>query len=130
MRKINIKAKIRRNKFDEFAGKYYRDENSEIVKYLAGLGKKALLGIQKEDGIYTIVGESSIYYLTSTGVEGEISQKDFLKLLHQNAWALGKKGDFEFLKVNEQDQVWLKDASTMSAMWNTILLLDANQEEV
>jgi len=93
------------------------------------LENKALLGIQKEDGTYTIVGESSIYYLTPTGTESEISQKDFLKLLHQNAWALGKKGDFEFLKVNEQDLVWLKDASTMNAMWNTILLLHDNQDE-
>jgi len=36
-----------------------------------------------------------------------------LKLLQQNTWVLGKKGDFEFL----------------SAMWNTILLLDAAMDD-
>lgn len=124
MVKVNIKARIRRNKFDVLAENSYRDENSEIVKYLNSVNKKALVGIQREDGIYTIVGEEFIYYLTALGKEGEIRHKDLLEILTKNARSLGKMGHFEFVNINEQDAVWLKNIETMNAMWNTIMLLD------
>lgn len=120
---VNIKARIRRNKLDKLAGNCYRDENSAIVKYLIEDSKKAILGIQREDGIYTILGENSIYYMASSGAEGEVSHSYFLEILSQNALSQGKAGDFAFVMVNSNDSVWLKDAGTMNAIWNTILLL-------
>lgn len=128
MTRVNIKARIKRNMLDQFAGTHYRDENSGIVKFLNGQNKKALVGIQREDGIYTIIGENSVYYLTTFNVEGEILLKDFIELLTKNAMSQGKKGHFEFINVNEQDAVWLKDISTMNALWNTMLLLYNSQE--
>ena len=128
MKNVNIKARIRRNKFDELAGEYYQDENSEIVKYLNNRNKKALLGIKRPDGVYTIIGETSVYYVTELGKEGEISHSDFLKILRENAMAKGKKGQFDFVQVNQQDYVWLLNGGAMNAMWNTIMLLDNNNK--
>jgi hypothetical protein len=123
MKKININARIRRNKLDLLAGESYRDENSEIVKYLNRVNKKALLGIQRTDGIYTIIGEEYTYYSTDLGVEDSIKHVHFLAILSTNAMRIGKAGNFEFIKVNERDSIWLKNAETMNALWNTILLL-------
>ncbi|AYZ37477.1 hypothetical protein EGY07_19010 [Chryseobacterium indologenes] len=48
MKSINIKARIKRNKLDIVAGKNYRNEESEIVKYLRKTNKDAILGIENE----------------------------------------------------------------------------------
>lgn len=122
--KVNIKARIKRNLFNVVAGSAFRDQNDEIIKQLNSMNKKALVGIQREDGTYTIVGEESIHYLTPLGVTGEIPLADFLVILHENGMRLGKTGDFEYININDQDKVWLKDPQTMNAMWNTMLLLD------
>ncbi|GAA3940948.1 hypothetical protein GO495_09500 [Chitinophaga oryziterrae] len=124
MAEVNIKARIEQNGFDIYAEDAFRDENAEIIKYLNSIGKKALVGIQREDGIYTIVGEEYVYYLTLSGTTGEMSLDAFRKILKADAMSLGKKGDFQFLKINEQDTVWLKSVETMNAMWNTIMYLD------
>lgn len=126
MKNINIKARIKRNRLDELAGEFYRDETSFIVKELNDKNRKALLGIQSDDGKYTILGEESVYYRTSSGFEGEIPYAMFLKILTENAWSLGKTGDFEVVKISEKDSIWVLNAATMTAMWNTILLLDGN----
>lgn len=128
MKNINIKARIKRNQFDVLAGEFYQDENTQIIKELNLQGKKALLGIQREDKIYTVIGESSVYYSTNLGVEGEISHEEFLKFLQKNAINLGKKGIFEFVSINEQDVIWVLNGPTMNAMWNTILLLHNNKK--
>lgn len=130
MEKVNISARIKRNKLDELAGIYYKEDNSIIVEYLNSKNKKALLGIQREDGIYTIVGEEFIYYSTDSGDEGEISHGEFLEILKNNALDIGKKRTFQFVKVNEKDAVWILDGPTMNAMWNTILLFYNNKEEL
>ena len=128
MKNVNIKARIRRNKFDKLAGECYQDENSEIVKYLNSINKKAFLGIKRGDGVYTIIGEDRIYYLTDAGTQGEILHGDFLDILKKNALSLGKTGQFDFVKVNERDSVWLLNAENMNAMWNVVMLLyDSNQ---
>lgn len=124
MGKVNIKARIRRNKFDELAGEYYQDENSELVKKLNGLNKKALVGIKRPDGIYTIIGENCVYYLTESGKEGEISHNDILIILRENALSKGKKGEFDFVQVSPQDYVWFLNGGVMNTMWNLIMLID------
>ncbi|WP_185226183.1 hypothetical protein [Chryseobacterium indologenes] len=73
MKPINIKARIKRNKLDIVAGKNYRNEESEIVKYLRKTNKDAILGIENENGLYTILGEEKVYYRNKNGVEGDIS---------------------------------------------------------
>lgn len=120
----NIKARVKHNMFDVLAGSNFRDETSEIITHLNSIGQKALLGMEREDGIYTIMGEDHIYYLTPERIAGQIPHKDFLKILHKNAMSLGKKAQFDYVPVNEKDVVWVKDAYTMNAMWNTIMMLD------
>lgn len=123
MKETIIKARIKRNLFMELAGSDFRDGDADIIKYLNSVNKQSIIGIQRKDGIYTVIGERCIYYLTPLGVEGEISFEAFLDILRQNGLSLGKGGKFEFVNVNERDAVWLKDGPTMSAMWNTLLLL-------
>ena len=123
MGRVNLKTRIRRNQLDVLAGENYRDENSEIVSYLNISNNEALLGIQREDGIYTIFAKENIYYSTVSGVEGNIPHKAFLDILKRNALNLGKTGRFEFVKVNETGSIWVFNGKTMNALWNTILLL-------
>lgn len=123
-----IEARIKRNQFKELAGEYYRDNNSEIVQKLNNNGKSAYVGIERDGKTYTIIGEKSVYYLTETGVDGEILISDFLKILKENAWTIGKAGNFEFIKINDQDSIWVSNGEIMNAMWNTLLLLDDKVE--
>jgi len=125
---VNIKARIKRTKFDTLAGSNFRDETSELIKYLNSVGKKSLLGIQREDGIYTVIGHENIYYSTLDGTEGQISHSDFLQILKANALDWGKSGKFEFVKLNDRDAFWLKDAQIMNTMWNTVMLIDESRE--
>ncbi|PSL30042.1 metallophosphoesterase [Chitinophaga ginsengisoli] len=121
---VNYKARIKRKRLDEYAGEAFRDENAAIVKHLNNAGKKALFGIQQADGMYTIVGEDTVYYLSPSGKFGEIPLGDFLKLLKDHAYRLGRTGVFDFLPIDDSEQVWLKDARTMSVMWGIMSLLD------
>ena len=57
-----LKAKIKQNKLDVYAGKYFVNENSKIIKILNDLDKKVLIGIQKNELTYTILGEDKVYF--------------------------------------------------------------------
>lgn len=123
MKNINIAARIKRNMLDQLSGKYYRDKNSDIIRHLNSDKRNAIVGIQQEDGIYTIIGDEKIYYKTLSGAEGEILIGDFLKILNETTLRLGKKVEYEFIKVNEWESVWVMNTQTMLALWNTMLLL-------
>ncbi|MFD1604176.1 hypothetical protein ACFSJW_08275 [Flavobacterium artemisiae] len=120
-----LKSKIKRNNLGEYAGDYFRDDTSQIVSFLNKEGKSALFGIQREDGIYTIIGEKSVYYSTVSGKTGEISLSEFSEILHHNVMQKGKGGDFEFLQINDQrDLLWLYNQKAMNALWNIILWIN------
>lgn len=123
MKNINIKARIKRNMLDQLSGNYYRDKNSDIIRHLNSNKRNAIVGIQQEDGIYTIIGDEKIYYKTLLGAEGEILIGDFLKILNETTLRLGKKVEYEFIKINERESVWVMNTQTMLALWNTMLLL-------
>jgi hypothetical protein len=126
MEKSSIQARIKRNKFDELAGEFYRDDSSDIIKEMINEGKKVFCGIQNNNGVYTIIGERSVYYTTITGSKGEIPHSAFIKILRENALSLGKKGKFEFVDINEHDSIWVYNPETMNAMWNLLLLFESN----
>lgn len=123
MEKLNIKARIKRNNLDKLTDKYYQDEDSDFIKYLNSINKKALVGILRDDGLYTVIGCECIYYSTITGVNAEIPHSLFLEILKDNALNQGKNGQFEFIHINEQDSIWLMNAQTMNAIWNTVLFV-------
>lgn len=60
MNKINIKARIKRNRLDILAGDNFRSENSEMVNQLKNKGKDAILGIATNDEVYTIIGKDKV----------------------------------------------------------------------
>ncbi|MBE8725829.1 hypothetical protein [Flavobacterium hungaricum] len=124
--KINIlKSKIKRSNLKEYSGDYFRDDSSQIVVFLNKEGKSALFGIQKEEGIYTIVGKKSVYYSTIFSNPKEIPLSSFSEILHQNALKRGKGVEFEFLQLNDnEDSVWLHNQETMNALWNIILWIN------
>lgn len=111
---------------DQLSGNYYRDENSDIIQHLNSNRKNALVGIQREDGVYTIIGVEKIYYMTLSGIEGEIFIGDFLAILNQITLRLGKTAEYEFIKINELESVWVMNSQTLNALWNTMLLLYNN----
>jgi hypothetical protein len=123
MKKVKLKARIRRNMLDKLAGTCYLDEDSGLVNQLNSRNRSALVGIQREDGVYTVIGESSIYYSTTSGVEGEIAIGGFLAILRKNALSLGKTAPHEFVALNEREAIWVMNIQVMNALWNTLLLL-------
>lgn len=127
MKNVNLKARIRRNRLDKLSGNYYLDENSGLVNQLKNLKKSALVGIQREDGVYTVIGEERVYYLTPSGVEGEIATEDFLVILQRNGFSLGKKAPHEFVEIDKREFIWVMNGEVMCALWNTMLLLHGAQ---
>ena len=120
-----LKAKIKRNNIEVYAKHYFRDYDSLIIKDLNQQGKQALFGIQREDNIYTIIGENFIYYSTVSGVIRQITLQLFSKILQKKAIEIGKEGNFEFINVAEkEDLIWLHNKETMSAIWNIIIWLE------
>lgn len=124
MKKSIFNARIKRNDLITEAGIYFRDEDSELIRHLNSIGKKALVGIEREDGIYTILGEQYVYYKTEKGETGEIFIKNFNDILGKNARSKGKRGDFEYVQINDNQTVWLLNIFVMNALWNTILFLE------
>lgn len=120
-----LKSKIKRNNLEKYAGTYFRDDTSQIINSLNAEGKCALFGIQREDGIYTIIGEKYVYYSTVLDTIGEIPLNEFSEILHINALKKGKEGSFEFIPINDKERsVWLYNKSTMNAIWNIILWIN------
>ncbi len=126
--KLNIlKARIKRNMLIESAGVHFRDEKSPIVTALNEEGKKALVGIQKANEIYTILGEQFVYFSTDADTNGQMPIEIFSHELHLNGLIKGKGGKFEFIKTSNQKVIWLQDTDTMFALWNTVLWLEKIQ---
>jgi len=123
MKRINLKARIKRNMLDTLSGENYRDENSNIIQYLNNFGADILVGIEPEDGIYTLIGTDTIYYMTALMVQEKISIKDFLYILQETAMTNGKMATYEFIKINKNASVWVMNAQVMNALWNTMLIL-------
>ena len=109
---------------DKLSGNYYVAEHSPIITQLNAVNKHALVGIQRADGIYTVIGPDNVYYSTPSGTEGEIIIRDLLNILRENAWRLGKTANYEFVAINETDVIWVMNPHVMFALWNTLLLLD------
>lgn len=120
-----LKAKIRRNNLQDFAGKFFKDDTSQIIKKLNSGGKEALFGIERQDGIYTIIGKSAVYYSTIDGFEKEMPLRIFSNILSNNAMEKGKNADFEYIKIDQNDSfIWVNNRSTMESIWNVVIWLE------
>lgn len=119
-----IRARIKRNKFDFCAGEFYKDNDSDFITELKQKGFPALVGIKRNDGIYTVLGNDFIYYRSSSGIEGQIQHGDFLKNLRDITLKNGKSANYEFIEIKEDCSIWVLNIYTMNAMWNTLLLLN------
>lgn len=124
MKRINLKARIKRNMLDTLSAENYRDEHSEIIQYLNNLGADILVGIERKDGIYTLIGTETIYYMTPSMVQEKLPIKDFLCILQATAMTNGKMAIYEFIKINKNASIWVMNTQVMNALWNTMLLLE------
>lgn len=132
-----LEAKIKRNNLVKHAGKFYIDRNSELIKKINAQGNNALFGIQNvKKGVYTVVGEQYVYYLTSKGISGKILLKEFIGELHENGCRIGTgylkfKFFYKNIVLKNNDKVWLHNSDTMFSLWNTIIWLEglSNQHD-
>lgn len=135
MNKIELKNRTKKYSLIENAGKYYVDETSEIVKKLNSEGKNVLVGIQnKKKGVYTILGERFVYYLTSSGKTGQVLNGKFSDELHENGCRIGKgylkfKLLYKNIVLSNKDKVWLYNAKTMFSLWSTIIWLEEEERK-
>lgn len=129
--KINIlKARIKRNNLETHAKDCFINENSEIIKALKSEGKKALIGIKKDNNIYTVLGEEFVYYSALSKIKGQIPLSVFSNLLHEKAINKGKIfARYRYLKIQNGEKIWLNNKSTMLSLWNTVLYLISSQEK-
>ncbi|WP_298900677.1 hypothetical protein [uncultured Psychroserpens sp.] len=120
-----LKKRIKINNLEKHAGSYFVDESSKIINILKDEGKKVLLGIQKNDNVYTILGEEYVFYSTLNGNKGKFTLSEFSDILHDNALEKGKIfARYKCVKINGNEKIWLKNKSTMKSLWNTILWLE------
>ena len=120
---MNLEIRLKKNKLVDLAGSSFVDQDSDLIKSLRREGKNALLGIKRSDGIYTVLGENSIYYKSISHNEGEIDYNKALNIFQENALRVGKRGDFNIIKLDDTNSIWVSNGPTMSALWNTILYI-------
>lgn len=118
-----LKERIRRNKLEILASDYYVEGDVEVINKLRKEGKKALVGIMNNNGIYTIIGKEFVYYYSTADCNGEISHQLFLEILRENAMKFGKSEDYEFIELKEHCNIWVLNIRTMNAIWNTVQFL-------
>lgn len=117
-----LKARLERNGLKKYADKHFTDETSPVVNKLKQEGKDAVIGIQRKDGAYTVLGEKFIYYSTPLGEKGQLPLSVFSNELHENGMSKGKLfARYKYLKLKNGHRVWLKNKLTMCALWNTLL---------
>lgn len=118
-----VEARAKRSKLIELAGRDYRDSSSEIVAKLNRENQRAFLGIQHDNGPYTIIGSDRLFLSTPAGMEFSVSHSEFLNAMQSTGMDRGKGGEFEYVPVGEGHSVWVKDGPTMCALWNIVLAL-------
>ena len=116
-----IEARAKRNGLAELAGKSYRDSSSEIVASLNCEEEPVYLGIQDDDGTYTIIGRVHVFLSTRAGKKLAIPHSQFIGALQAAGMDRGKGGQFEYIALDEKNSVWVKDGATMSALWSIVL---------
>ncbi|MCT4644996.1 MAG: hypothetical protein N4A74_08425 [Carboxylicivirga sp.] len=119
---------LKRHFLKKNAGKYYVDENSDIVKKMRLNGKSAILGIRNKKGHYTIIGEKQVYYSTSENKHSQISLEDFERQIHEYVLKVGKGFIqsifyYKMIMLNNDDKVWLYNSKTMFSLWSIIISL-------
>jgi len=124
MKSNYLDRRIKLNNLEKHAGNHFVDESSKIINILRNEGKKALLGIQKNDEIYTVLGEKYVFYSTFNGSKGKVILSEFSDILHDNALKKGKiLASYKYVTI-DNNKIWLKNKSTMKSLWNTILWLE------
>lgn len=122
-----LEARIRRSSLDTLAEDMYRDFSSKLIQDLRKEGKAALFGIEKENETYTVIGENSVYYITDSKIEKEISFEKFQDLFKSNLLQQEKSFEIENIYDEREDNIWVKNVKVLCAFSNIILLLSKNK---
>lgn len=121
--RINIlKGRIARSRLEEYAGGDYEGLQGELVQQLQKQGKKVLVGIQNEEGMYTLLGEDGLYYCDSNGEEGKLDYSTLLEAFRRFRFNGFVRGH-EWMPIQTTDTlpettIWLKDGYVLNALWN------------
>lgn len=119
-----LKRRIEKSKLKILSQDSFMDFHSQLIRELNGSGHIAYVGIQSNEGMSTIIGAQELYYAEKSGELKEIKNSDFLNVLKKNGMELGKKGQFEFIHLDNGSSVWVMNGSVMSAIWSIILFLE------
>ena len=122
MRMNMLKGRIARSKLEEKAAGDYEGLEGELVQQLQKQGKKVLVGIQHEEGAYTLLGEDGLYYCTIDGEEGVMDYTtlfEAFRVFRFNSFARG----YEWMPIpsaegTKEKTIWLKDGYVLTALWN------------
>lgn len=104
-----LKARVERSCLVESAGKYYGDMDSQIIQNLNNEGRNAFVGLERDDGIYTVLGEKLVYFSTKSGDTDTISITSCLNTLHNYGLNEGKGilKRYKFIPINDKQQIWI-----------------------
>jgi len=119
-----IERRAERNGFIKNAGINYLDRSSSLIKDLNNRNKITYLGIQHEDGVYTVLSLEALLFSTKKGTTHEINYSDFRELARYNFIEKGKTKNTSFLKIDEETKIWVKNSEMLIAILNLIILID------
>lgn len=118
-----VLVRAKRNNIQSLAGASYCGPESFLVRQLSAKGIGAILGIQNDIGLYTVICFEGLAVKNLVGDEVLIAFDEILPRLQENGMLVGKGGNFEFVDFGNNGRVWMKDGPTMCAIWNLALLL-------
>ena len=113
-----IQLRAKRCGFLELVGSQYRDLSSKLIKSLNNGDSDAILGMESTKGPYTVIGPENLYVRNKDLVERVIDIDDAISVFRENAWKIGKGGDFEYIEFDGNGLVWTQDGPTMCAIWH------------
>jgi hypothetical protein len=116
-------ARAERNNLAKLAGSAFRDPNADIIAELKARNFDAVLGLENEQGQFTVLAMEGIIVKNAVGAEHVIPFNDAILPLQKNAMAMGKGGSFEYVQFGEFGEVWMKDGPTMCAIWNIAMMM-------
>ena len=119
-----IRARIRRNGFEEAAGEFFLDaDNAKKLCEEYGLNfNDFLMGLFKSRNCWTCVFKRKTYFLNASPMH-EIDNRWLDKCLDDFLYAQGKETHEEFLELRPGVKMWFANFSVGCAMLNLFSLI-------
>ncbi|OED44985.1 hypothetical protein AB832_01655 [Flavobacteriaceae bacterium (ex Bugula neritina AB1)] len=118
-----IKKRADKYNFIKIAGNFYRNNDSDLIRRLneSDNDNEVYFGIENKDGVYTVLGEKYLLFSTKSGVEKSISNLKFLEEIKKIG--LSKEQKYEFVKIDENNSIWIYNIQMLSIILSLIVFL-------